>query len=978
MAFLFRDRGVSESKRQAANPKILISDLAYPFGKLSCDLSDPELREIAYEIFLAACRSSLSMPLLQTPEQSDRDSAGKPEKSILPPPQASSPSPQRSATSSAASKMKAALGFSSYSSKSLGKENSPLRPKKPVTAGELMRVQMSVSEEADSRVRRAVLRITGGLHGRSFESMVLPVELLQQLRASDFPDQQQYTAWQMRSLKVLEAGLLMHPFKPLENPNSASQQLRQIICGASDRPIETGKNSELMQGLRDAVTSLACRSFDGSVPETCHWADGFPLNLRLYQMLLEACFDCNEETSIIDEVDELIELIKKTWVVLGMNQVLHNLCFSWVLFNRFVTTGEVENELLFAAENQLAEVAKDEKIIKDPAYSEIFNSTLGSILGWVEKRLLAYHDTFHPGNVSSMQSIVSLGVLSGKILEGISRAKNSRRRREQVDVARNKIEIYIKSSLQTAFAQGMEKVASSRRSSKTKPNPTPFLCILAKDIGDLARKEKEVFSPILKRWHPLAAGVAVTTLHRCYGNELKQLIQRVTELTPDTVQVFEVADKLEKELVQIAVEDSVNSEDGGKTIIREMQLYEAEYAVANLAKAWIKTRVNRLKEWIDKNVQLEVWNPMANKDKFAPSSIEVLRITDETLHAFFQLPMTMHQALLPDLITGIDQSLQHYISRAKSGCGTRNTYIPTMPALTRCEIGSKLQGVFKKKENLQGSHQRNSQVGALNGHDSFGLVQLCVRMNTLYHIRTELETLEKRIVTYLRNTKSSHIDTAKGVQNKFELSLVACQEGIQQLCEVTAFKVVFHDLSHVLWDGLYVGDVAISRIEPFCRELDTTLDMISSTVHNQLCNSVVTTLMKASFDGFLLVLLAGGPSRAFSRQDCQIIEEDFVTLKDLYMCNGDRLPEDLVEKAATPVRRVLPLFQADTENLIERFRRLAFEAYGPSAKSNPPLPPTPGNWNPTEPNTLLRVLCYRNDETASKFLKKTYNLPKKL
>ena len=38
--------------------------------------------------------------------------------------------------------------------------------------------------------------------------MVVPLELLQQLKASDFTDQQEYDDWQKRTLKVLEAGLI--------------------------------------------------------------------------------------------------------------------------------------------------------------------------------------------------------------------------------------------------------------------------------------------------------------------------------------------------------------------------------------------------------------------------------------------------------------------------------------------------------------------------------------------------------------------------------------------------------------------------------------------------------------------------------------------------------------------------------------------------------------------------------------------------
>ncbi|XP_042992873.1 protein unc-13 homolog [Carya illinoinensis] len=984
MAHLFRDLSLGHSKRETTPPAPPLTampttneaaaDLASPLGELASQLSLSELRLTAYEIFVAACRTSSGKPLTFIPNSDSPGHHHSP----------SSPGLQRSLTSTAASKVKKAFGLKSPSgsaskkSPGSGSGSGTGKPRRPLTVGELMRSQMGVSEAMDSRVRRALLRIAAAQVGRRIESVVVPLELLQQLKLSDFIDQQEYDAWQKRTLKVLEAGLLLHPRLPLDKSYSAAQRLRQVIQGALDRPIETGKNNESMQVLRSAVMALASRS-DGSLHESCHWSDGFPLNLRLYEMLLEACFDANDETAIIEEVDELMEHIKKTWGILGMNQMFHNICFTWVLFHRFVATGQVEMDLLYMADSQLAEVAKDAKTTKDPEYSKILSSTLSSILGWAEKRLLAYHDTFDGGNIDTMQAIVSLGVAAAKILvEDISN-EYRRRRKGEVDVARNRIDTYIRSSLRTAFAQLMEKADSSRRASKNQPNPLPVLAILAKDVGDLAINEKEVFSPILKQWHPFAAGVAVATLHACYGNELKQSISGIMELTPDAVLVLRAADKLEKDLVQIAVEDSVDSDDGGKAIIREMPPYEAEAAIANLVKGWIKTRLDRLKEWVDRNLQQEVWNPLGNQEGYAPSAVEVLRILDETLDAYFQLPILMHPALLPDLMVGLDRCLQYYITKAKSGCGSRNTFIPTLPALTRCTMGSKFQGFGKKKEKSPNSQKRNPQIATMNGDNALGISQLCVRINTLQRIWSELDVMEKRIITRLRNSESAHAeDFSNGLVKKFELSPAACVEGIQQLAEAVAYRIVFRDLSHVLWDGLYVGEPSSSRIDLFLQELERNLLIISDTLHERVRTRIITDIMKASFDGFLLVLLAGGPSRAFSRQDSQIIEDDFKSLKDLFWANGDGLPSELIDKFSTAVRGVLPLFRTDTESLIERFRRVTLETYGSSARSRLPLPPTSGRWNPTEPNTLLRVLCYRNDEAASKFLKKTYNLPKKL
>ncbi|KAL0311951.1 UNVERIFIED_CONTAM: protein unc-13 [Sesamum radiatum] len=662
-----------------------------------------------------------------------------------------------------------------------------------------------------------------------------------------------------------------------------------------------------MQVLRTTVMALASRTSDGAVLESCHWADGFPLNLRL-----------------------------------------------------------CEND-------------------KRSSLFKILSSTLTAMLGWAEKRLLAYHETFDSGNIDSMQSIVSVGVLAAKILvEDISNEYRRRRKMKLMWLLAGltltlgrRSALHLLRQVEDVISNEVEwkRLIQAEEHQETSQIPS-VLAILAKDVGELAIKEKDMFSPILKRWHPFAAGVAVATLHACYGNELKQFISGITELTPDAVQILRAADKLEKDLVQIAVEDSVDSDDGGKAIIREMPPYEAEGAIANLVKVWIKTRLDRLKEWVDRNLQQEVWNPRANQEGCAPSAVEVLRTVDETLEAFFLLPIPMHPALLPDLVIGLDKCLQYYVTKAKSGCGSRNM-LSHNASITRCTTGTKFQ--WKKKEKLITSQRRNPQVATVNGDSSCGLPQLCVRINSLHKIRMELEVLEKRIITLLRNSESAHVeDFSNGSGKKFELTPASCIEAVQKLSEGAAYKIVFHDLSHALWDSLYVGDLSASRIEPFLQELEHNLTVVADTVHERVRTRLIADVMRASFDGFLLVLLAGGPTRAFSQQDSQIIEDDFRSLKDLFWANGDGLPDDVIDKFSATARNVLPLFRADTDSLIERFRRLTLEAYGSSAKSRLPLPPTSGQWNPTEPNTLLRVLCYRNDEAATKFLKKTYNLPKKL
>ncbi|KAK8547203.1 hypothetical protein V6N13_097921 [Hibiscus sabdariffa] len=206
------------TKTAASMPSYFTETMTCPLGELATNLSDSELRETAYEIMVAACRSSGGKPLTFI-SHSERKS----ERAAATPTFASTPSLQRYLTSTAASKVKKALGLKSSPRRLVSGDSESERVKKAVTIGEMLRVQMGVSEQMDSRVRRALLRVAAAQLGKRIESIVFPLEMLQQLKPSDFPNQVEYEAWLRRHLKLLEAGLLLHPLFPLDKTDTAPQ-----------------------------------------------------------------------------------------------------------------------------------------------------------------------------------------------------------------------------------------------------------------------------------------------------------------------------------------------------------------------------------------------------------------------------------------------------------------------------------------------------------------------------------------------------------------------------------------------------------------------------------------------------------------------------------------------------------------------------------------------------------------------------------
>lgn len=72
---------------------------------------------------------------------------------------------------------------------------------------------------------------------------------------------------------------------------------------------------------------------------------------------------------------------------------------------------------------------------------------------------------------------------------------------------------------------------------------------------------------------------------------MKQYIAQVSTLTNEAIRVLQTAGKLEKDLIQMAIEESVDCEEGGKVVLREMEAYEVDSIILSLLKAWIYERL---------------------------------------------------------------------------------------------------------------------------------------------------------------------------------------------------------------------------------------------------------------------------------------------------------------------------------------------------------------------------------------------------
>ncbi|THG16046.1 hypothetical protein TEA_028945 [Camellia sinensis var. sinensis] len=957
-----------DSPHQISSPVAGDSDLQFSFGKLD-GIDNDDLRDTAYEIFFTACRSSPGFGGRNPHRFTD---------SVIP------PTPAAETVVEDLGLTKRALGLKMMMKRSHsrrtnsmgGTPSSPqaavnggggspgfsftvpgsIRSRRPMTSAEIMRQQMKM--------------------GRRPETIILPLELLRHLKPSEFNDTCEYHIWQKRQLKILEAGLLLHPSIPLDKSNTFALRFRDIIRSSESKPIDTSRNSESMRTLCNCIVSLSWRTHDGSTTESPHWADGYPLNLHIYTTLLRSIFDLKDDTLVLDEVDELLDLIKKTWSTLGISKPIHNLCFTWVLFSQYVATGQVEGDLLCASLAMLNEVAsnvkraeREEEEEADALYMRMVSGVLKAMKRWSEKRLMCYHESFRRGNVGLMENLLPLVFGAAKILEedvekgGVAAVAEQEKEKGKgnvvtVDFSGNRVDHYIRSSVKFAFAKLLEHGSLNGMTLEVQ-EVTEALIQLAKETEELALKEKMIYTPVLKKWHPIAAGVAAVTLHPAEA---------------------------------MVVEDSVDCEDGGKTIVKEMVLYEVDSIILNLLKEWIQERLKKGKECLQRTKETETWNPKSKTEPYAQSAGEIMKVAKETVDSFFEIPLGMSEDLVHELANGLEHLIREYTTFVAS-CGSKQSYVPTLPPLTRCSRDSKFFKLWKKASPCSVGVEDIHLNGSNEGHHprpstSRGTQRLYIRLNTLHYLLSHLNSLDKSLALspHLVSTTSPHnhhrrrssLTTASS--SYFDLARSTIQSATQHVSEVAAYRLIFLDSNCVFFESLYAEDVENSRIKPALRILKQNLTLLSAIVTDRAQPLAMKEVMKASFEAFLTVLLAGGSSRIFNKTDHLMIEEDFESLKRVFCACGEGLiAEDVVEREAEMVEGVVALMGQSTEQLVEDFSIIACEASGIGIVGGQrlPMPPTTGRWNRSDPNTILRVLCHRNDRSANHFLKCTFQLAKR-
>ncbi|KAH8521905.1 hypothetical protein H0E87_002802 [Populus deltoides] len=939
--------------RPLENSEFPIPSLGLP--SLKTGLSDDDLRESAYELLLA----SIFFSGVEANSVEDR---------------------RKEKTSKFLSGLKSKRDKMQSQSQSVGRKSELM---------DIVRVQMQISEAMDSCTRRNLMQLAARKMSGQIDLTHIALGLLNGTFKSDFLNERSYMQWKSRQANILEELLCSATGTTNEHLTIRSYVAKIRDEKEWDTMMSASERVAVVASIRQVAVKLSSLPAQfGIQGETFYWTAIYHVNIRLYQKLLFGLFDVLDEDQLIEEADEMLLLIKLTWSTLGITETMHDALYGWVLFQQFVRTGGsvlVENAVL-----HLQKVLSTEEDDRKEQYMNslvctkqcngshlklhLLQSIFISISMWCDYKLQDYHSHFSqkPYNFRMIISLVSaVGVLASdesgdlKLMKlNASDAKASR-----------KLKSYVKKSTEAAFRKVASKVDFESKIERIHP-----LAQLAKELKLIAETEFNVFHPVLRCWCPESVTISVVLLHQFYGERLKPFLKGVSSVSGDARSVLPAAYMLDQYLTKLYA-SALEANKLPNSFNQDFKHYQIGEISKPFILDWVISQHSHILEWTGRAFDIEDWEPLSYHQRHAASIVEVFRIIEETVDQLFGFNLPMDITHLQALLSVIFHSLDAYLMKMLNQLVEKNHLYPSAPPITRY---TETVIPMIKRSLVVGTLLDENVARKLN---ELTIPKLCIRLNTLQYIQKQVAILEDGIRKSWglirpsldqRQTKEevleerSLLTSSEAVDALFATTCHIIRDtttdAIRKFCDFTGARVVFWDLRDQFLFHLYRGDVGSSRLESFLPHVDTVLDHICGLIDDTLRDLVVLSICRASLEGYVWVLLDGGPSRAFSDSDITMMEDDLNVLKEFFVAEGEGLPRSLVEQEAKFAQQILGLFSLKTETVI-RMLMNASEHISMRVDSQH------GHMGLEDAQTLVRVLCHKKDREASKFLKQQYELP---
>ncbi|KAK4801518.1 hypothetical protein SAY86_022005 [Trapa natans] len=853
-----------------------------------------------------------------------------------------------------------------------------------------LRTQMQISEAMDSCIKRTLTQLSESRTIRQIDVPQISLGLLYGIHESDFSGEKYYVQWKNRQLNILEeiinssADLTESEHHIVKTSLARSRDLKD--CPGK---MFLSEQAEVLSSLRDVAMKLSTLPGKfGLENETHYWTAGYHLNIRLYEKLLLGIFDILDEGHLIEEADEILGLIRITWSTLGINEKLHEALYSWLCFQQFLETQETslleylisKLERVFSLEG--GDQMEDSYVnaLKCSRRCNGIEISLGlvqaifhSISIWCDTKLQDYHLHFckDPSTFGMVMTLVSI---TGVPVVDDSGVIKLIQLNTMDDNAMGKLKTYVEKSTEAAYCQVASALDLESKLDRMHP-----LAILADELHLVAKREFSIFYPVLHGWCPEAAIISSRKMKSFYGEQLGPYLNNLSHLSEDVKSVLSAANRFDHGLTHLYV--SACEKEG--VLVQELDHYKIEEFSGPIILDWIIAQHTRILQWTERASDIEEWEALSSHQRQASSAVEVFRIIEETVDHFFAWNLPMNITHLQALLSVIFHSLDAYLLKVSEQLVDRRHLLPSAPPLTR--FAEMNIPIIRRKltELTLTDNTVKDKIAAST------ISKLCVRLNTLQYIKKQIAILENGlkkswaelssaendklrkeeplessgadILTYDETIDELFITTFTGIKD-------SSTDAMEKICDLIGTRMVFWDFRNTLLLWLYRDSVEDARLDRFLPQFDTVLDHICGVLDDSLRDLVALSICRASLEGYVWVLLDGGPSRAFSDSDVSLMEDDLNNLKEFFIAEGEGLPRSVVDQESKVAEHILHLYSFQTDNLIQMLLNASEHILlGLDSQTRGSIP--------EDAQILIRILCHKKDREASKFLKKQYQLP---
>ena len=412
-----------------------------------------------------------------------------------------------------------------------------------------------------------------------------------------------------------------------------------------------------------------------------------------------------------------------------------------------------------------------------------------------------------------------------------------------------------------------------------------------------------------------------------------------------------------------------------------------------------------------------------------------MRSAWDTLEAFWNLNLPAPVAALRALTEAVDGAFQEYAETAAAAAGRPEGFAPPLPKLTRYkkDVVEAMRAAHEE-EKRDGTWVWRGEVdesapwgagperlgprgaaggGAGNGGGTAGgnaggnasadvsavasVAESCAKLASLHFLRRKLDALESEVPARYAAMRaaSGASDTPPDASTWLDGLLDGARQTLRscakKIANHLACKIVYWDLRGLFIDGLYrVGVRGGVRARAVVSRLEAALcevaDRLPGDAGAEARAEVASALLRAAAQGWTRVMLDGGPGRAFAETDHAALEEDLEEIRELFLAGGDGVPAPEVTAATRAAERLLVVmslgFDVVRDAYVEAEAKDAAAGEAVGARGVAASPGGGGRVGALDERggfgaeTLLRVLCHREDRAASKFLKANMRLPK--